>query len=71
MSGMGILLAFIVLVATWEIPRLAARGWRREMLAFSILTAVSLALNILILLGVQLPYLSTIITSLIKRALGG
>lgn len=70
MAGIGILLALIVFVAFLEIPRLAARGWWRELFVFSLFLATCFVLSLLITLGVQLPYLSPAITNLIKSLFG-
>ncbi len=66
----GILLAFIVLVAVLEIPRLAAKGWWRELVVFSLFLAAGFILSLLLTLGVQLPYISPAITHMIERLFG-
>ncbi|MEW6723496.1 MAG: hypothetical protein AB1331_01055 [Bacillota bacterium] len=57
-------------VALLEGPGLIRQGYWRELVVFLALTALSLALGILLALGVELPKVSSAITAVFKALLG-
>lgn len=63
-----IILAF-ALIALWEIPGLVQKKYWPELAVFSILLLLGFGLSILIVFGINPPYLSSIIAQIMKKLL--
>jgi hypothetical protein len=65
----ALLLIGFVLIALLEVPALVRKRWWRELIIYSLLLTLGLALSLAISLGAQLPYVATAISNFIIKAL--
>lgn len=58
------------LIAGLQVPGLVRKGYWRELVVFSILLGMGFVLSVLLAMGVELPYISSGITRIVKSIFG-